>query len=87
MYLVHLLNKYIIDQNSFMLITKFKAFAIILKYSDELPIQEYFEPFVKNINICGHAKNANKLLSLIFNHSDQHYHLLFENILNLIPEA
>ncbi|CAD8121429.1 unnamed protein product [Paramecium sonneborni] len=87
-HLIHLMNLYIINQNAFTPITKFKTFSIILKYKDQLTINEYFTPFVVNINICGHAKNAGHVLQLIFNKdSQQHYDLFFNNILNLVPEA
>ncbi|CAD8213344.1 unnamed protein product [Paramecium octaurelia] len=87
-HLIHLMNLYIINQNSFTQTTKFKAFAIIHQYKDQLPIAEYFKPFVHNINICGQAKNAGQVLQLIFNKdSDEHYQLFFDNIFNLVPEA
>ncbi|CAD8203588.1 unnamed protein product [Paramecium pentaurelia] len=87
-HIIHLMNLYIINQNSFTSITKFKTFAIILKYKNQLSINEYFTPFVNNINICRHAKNAGQVLQLIFNKdNDEHYNLFFNNILNLVPEA
>lgn len=68
------------------------TFAIILQYAAtneyyKTLIEGYYVPFVKNINICAHAKNASAFLNLIFDKSPVHYAMLFTDILNYVAEA